>query len=59
MGKSIEFVLTKGKKGWASEQKTHGKQVFSFCVSSGWDRVKESAFVPKNKYYLESSLLAV
>jgi hypothetical protein len=28
MGKSIEFFLTKGKKGWASEQKTHGKQVF-------------------------------
>jgi hypothetical protein len=59
MGKSIEFFLTKGKKGWASEQKTHEKQVFSFCGSSGWDRVKGSAFVPKNKLYLGARLLAL
>jgi hypothetical protein len=59
MGEWIEFFLTKGKKGEAGEQKTSERRVFSFCGSLGWDRVKRSAFVPKNKLYLGARLLAV
>ena len=59
MGEWTEFFLTKGKKGDAGEQKTSDLRVFSFCGGLGWDRVKGSAFVPKNKLYLGARLLAV